>query len=75
MYRVPSLYRPSTDGLMRLLTMWLYEADRKEEGNVYYHQLICATFPFLTHVSKTMLFMYVVFTKFLVDYRITINNE
>ena len=42
-------------------------------------QLICATF---THVSKTMLFMYVVFTKFLVvkmfvlyNYRITINNE
>ena len=28
-------------------------------------QLICATFPFPTHVSKTMLFMYVVFTKFL----------
>ena len=45
-------------------------------------QFICATFPFLTHVSKTMLFMYVVFTKFLVvkmfvlyNYRITINNE
>ena len=45
-------------------------------------QLICATFPFLTHVSKTMLLMYVVFTKFLVvkmfvlyNYRITINNE
>ena len=45
-------------------------------------QLICATFPFLTHVSKIMLFMYVVFTKFLVvkmfvlyNYRITINNE
>ena len=47
-------------------------------------QLICATFPFLTHVSKTMLFMCVVFifTKFLVvkmfvlyNYRITINNE
>ena len=64
--------------------MWLYEADRKEEGNVYYHQLICATFPFLTHVFKTMLFMYVVFifTKFLVvkmfvlyNYRITIHNE
>ena len=39
-------------------------------------QLICATFPFVTHV------MYVVFTKFLVvkmfvlyNYRITINNE
>ena len=38
---------------MRLLTMWLYEANRKEEGNAYYHQLICATFPLLTHVSKT----------------------
>ena len=38
---------------MRLLILWLYEADRKEEGNVYYHQLICATFPFLTHVSRT----------------------
>ena len=45
-------------------------------------QLICATFPFRTHVSKTMLFMYVVFTKFLVvkmfvlyNYRITINHE
>ena len=42
-------------------------------------QLICATFPFLTHVSKTMLHMYVVFTKFLVVkmfvFRITINYE
>ena len=38
---------------MRLLTMWLYEANRKEEGNVHYHQFICATFPFLIHVSKT----------------------
>ena len=47
-------------------------------------QLICATFPFLTHVFKTMLFMYVVFifTKVLVvkmfvlyNYRITIHNE
>ena len=50
---------------MRLLTMWLYEADRKEEGNVYYHQLICVAFPFLRHVSKTHS-LYVVFPNILV---------
>ena len=51
---------------MRLLTMWLYEADRKEEGNVYYHQFICVAFPFLTHVSKTHSLKCVVFPNILV---------
>ena len=33
---------------MRLLTLCLYEADRKEEGNVYYHpaHLCCIPIPY-----------------------------
>ena len=47
---------------MRLLTMWLYEANRKEEGNVYYHLHSHS----LDMSLKLILFMYVVFPNILV---------
>ena len=51
---------------MGLLTMWLCEADRKEEGNVYYNQLICVHSYSLDMSLKLILFIYVVFPNILV---------
>ena len=42
---------------MRLLTMWLYEANRKEEGNVYYHQFICAMYVVFPNILVVKMFI------------------